>query len=92
MAWVYQTATFGEAHIKAAIVDHPGQADLCVYLVSSCGLASGDAYWFVDKSKQSARTWVYFTAIGMAQIKICFVKDRGMAGWKNEHLLKGKFR
>lgn len=92
MAWVYQTATPGEAHIRAAIVDQPGEADLCVYLVSSVGLASGDSYWFVDRSKQSARTWVYFTSRGMAQVKICFVSDRGMAGWNGQHRLEGKFR
>lgn len=92
MAWIYQTATFGEAHIRAAIVDDRGMADLCVYLVDSVGLASGDEYWFVDKSKESARTWVYFSGLGMAQIKVCFVKNRGMAGWQTEHRLQGKFR
>lgn len=92
MAWIYQTATLGEARIRAALVDQPGEADLCVYLVSSLGLASGDAFWFVDPSKESARTWVYFTSRGMAQVKICFVKQRGFAGWNNEHSLRGKFR
>ena len=92
MAWVYQAATVGEAHIRAAIVDSRGMADLCVYLVSSPGLARGDEYWFVDRSKESARTWVCFTGIGMAEINICFVNDRGMAGWQVEHRLRGKFR
>lgn len=92
MAWIYQTETIGEARIRVAIVDHPGEADLCVYLVNSIGLASGDSYWFVDKSRQSARTWVYFTSRGMAQVKICFVKNRGMAGWNKSHPLEGKFR
>lgn len=92
MAWVYQTSTMGDAHIKAAIVDQPGLADLCVFLVSNRGFACGDAYWFVDDCRDSAHTRVYFTAIGMAQVKVCFVKNRGLAGWKNEHRLKGRFR
>lgn len=93
MAWIYQVGSMGSAHIKAAIVDTPGMADLCVFLVESVGMASGDAYWFIDRSKESARTWVYFPAnIGMADIKICFVKSRAMAGWKTNHILEGKFR
>lgn len=92
MAWIYQTATMSEAHIRVAVVDQSDQADLCVYLASSIGQAVGDDIWFVDQSKQSARTWVYFTNQEMAQVKVCFVKDRIMAGWKNEHPLQGKFR
>ncbi len=92
MAWVYQTATMGEAHINAAIVDDRGMADLCVYLVGSPGMASGDKYWFMDKSKEAAATWVCFTGLGMADVAVCFVKNRGMAGWQVEHRLKGRFR
>ena len=91
MAWVYQCSSAGEAHVRAALVER-GFADLCVYLVSSVGLAKGDDQWFVDQSKESARTWVYFTSVGMSQVKICFVKDRAMAGWQREHPLQGKFR
>ena len=92
LAWIYQTGSFGEAHIKAAKVDHIGEADLCVYIVSSLGMAQGDEFWFVDRARESARTWVYFTGRGMAQVTICFVKSRGLAGWRTEHRLKGKFR
>lgn len=92
MAWVYQTGLIGEAHIRIAVVDDPGMADLCVYLVDSLGMASGDKYWFMDTDKESARTWVCVTGRGMSQVDVCFVRNRGMAGWQRQHPCEGKFR
>jgi hypothetical protein len=81
MARIYQTASMGEAHLRVAIVER-GQADLLVYRANSWGMAYGDARWFITNDKQDATTWIYFTSIGMAQIKICFVDAQGEAGWQ----------
>lgn len=91
MARVYQTTTQGEAHIRAALVDVPGWADLCVHRVSSWGMAQGDALWYITRDKQDATVWVYFGSIGESQVKICFVDNYTQAGWQRSHPLKGRF-
>jgi hypothetical protein len=80
----------GEAHIRVALVEK-GEADLLVHRVSSWGLASGDARWFITRDKQDASCWLYFTSQGMAQVKICFVDTFGEAGWQRESRYKGRF-
>ena len=91
MARIYHSREIGMANIRAALVTHPGEADLCVYRVSSRGLAHGDAYWFICRDQGEATACVHFTSIGMAQVKICFVSARGEAGWRTRHRLKGRF-
>ncbi len=91
MARIYQAATMGEAHIRIAIVPAHAEADLLVHRVSSWGLATGDALWFITRSKPDATAWVFFTSVGMAQVKICFVDTPGEAGWLKPHPYKGKF-
>ena len=91
MARVYQSHNIGMADIRAALVDHPGEADLCVYRVGSRGLAYGDAYWYICRDRGDATAAVHFTSRGMAQVRVCFVADRGQAGWKTAHRLKGRF-
>lgn len=83
MARIYQTQTMGEARVKVAIVTDRGQADLWVNRVSSWGLASGDALWFMVPDRGDATATVFFTSIGFAQIKVCFVDTRGEAGWRD---------
>ncbi|NDI84145.1 DUF6150 family protein [Undibacterium crateris] len=92
MARIYQTPTMGDAKIRVAIVTSQGEADLLVYRVSSWGLASGDALWFITRDKQDASSWVYFTSIGMAQVKVCFVDSMGCAGWQDRGQPALKFR
>lgn len=91
MARIYQAATMGEAHIRIAIVAIREEADLLVHRVSSLGLASGDALWFITRSKQDATVWIYPTSVGMANVKICFVDNVSEAGWLKPHPCKGKF-
>lgn len=92
MTRVYQTENMGMAHIRAALVDHPGEADLCVLRVSSWGLALGDARWYICRNKHDAQVWIWFGSRGMAQIRICFVNNYTQAGWRTEsHPLKGRF-
>lgn len=91
MACIYQTATMGEAHVRVAIVDNRGEADLLVHRVASQGLAQGDALWFITRDKQDA-TWVYFTDRGFAQLKVHFVNNRGEAGWQRPSRFRGHFR
>jgi hypothetical protein len=81
----------GEARIRAALVDDPGQADLCVHRVHSWGEAHGDALWYLTRDKQEADTWVYFGSIGMSEIKVCFVDNYSQAGWQRRHPLRGAF-
>lgn len=91
MARIYQCATMGEAQIIVALVSERSQADLLVYRVSSWGLATGDAQWFITRDKQEATCWVYFASISMAKVKICFVDSFGEAGWQKNSLYKGRF-
>ncbi len=91
MAFIYQAATMGEGHVRVAIVTTRADADLLVHRVSSSGLARGDGLWFITREKQNANTWVFFTTIGMAQVKIFFVDTYDEAGWVRPHPYKGKF-
>ncbi|MCB1736545.1 MAG: hypothetical protein KDI42_00315 [Gammaproteobacteria bacterium] len=91
MARIYQTRDMGMADIRAALVDHPGEADLCVRRVGSWGLADGDARWYICTNRQDAQVCVWFGSRGMAEVKICFVSDYTQAGWKTAHRLRGRF-
>ena len=83
----------GEAHIRVAIVVTAEEADLLVYRAASWGLAIGDARWFITREKTEATCWIYFTSLGLAQIKICFVDNIMRAGWRNKnHKLVGHFK
>ena len=91
MARIYQTSNMGEAHFRVNLSDR-GTADLLVHRVGSWGLAHGDALWFITRDKQEADVWLYFTSLGMAQLKVCFVDSYGEAGWQHAHPLQGRFR
>ena len=90
MARIYQTAVMGEAHVRIAIVEERGDADLLVHRVSSWGLAHGDARWFITRDKQDATAWIFFTSRGFAQLKVCFVDTLGEAGWQRPHRFRGR--
>lgn len=92
MARIYQTASMGEAHVRAAIVGSRGEADLLVYRAGSWGTAHGDERWFITRNKQDATVWVYFTSPGFAQVNICFVDNHSEAGWQRPHRLRGRFK
>lgn len=91
MARIYQAATMGEAQLRVALVMERGSADLLVHRVNTWGAASGDALWFVTANQQDATVWVFFTSIGMAQVKIFFVDNYGEAGWQKSSPYKGRF-
>jgi hypothetical protein len=91
MARIYQAATMGEAQVRVALVSTRGMADLLVHRVSSWGLARGDALWYITRDKQDATAWVFFTSIGMAEVKICFVDNYGEAGWQTASRYQGRF-
>lgn len=92
MARIYQTPTMGEAHIRVAIVVAE-EADLLVYRATSWGLATGDARWCITLEKTEATCWIYFTSLGLAQVKVCFVDTVAQAGWRNkDHKLVGRFK
>jgi hypothetical protein len=91
MARIYQTSSMGEADVRVAIVSDRGMADLLVHRVASFGLARGDAYWYITRSKQDATALVCFTSTGMAQVNICFVQGYGEAGWQKPSIYKGRF-
>lgn len=92
MARIYQTASMGEAHVRVAIVDSRGDADLLVYRASSWGTAYGDDRWFITRNKQDATAWVYFTSRGFAQVTVCFVHSQGEAGWQRPSRFRGRFK
>ncbi len=90
MARVYQTWQMGEAQVRLAIVDHVGMADLAVHRVSNWGEARGDALWFITRNREDANIWIYFGSPGFCDLKVCFVENRGEAGWLKPHRLKGR--
>lgn len=92
MARIYKTADLGEAHVRVALVQARGEADLLVQRVHSWGLAIGDERWFITGDKQAASTWVYFCSVGMAEVKICFVDHDFEAGWQKPSRYKNRFR
>lgn len=81
MPSIYQTTSFGDAQVRAALVPR-GEADLLVHRVSSRGLAHGDALWYITRDRQEADVLVCFTSRGMAEVKICLVDSVGEAGWQ----------
>lgn len=91
MARVYQAATMGEAHLRVAVVSERGSADLLVHRVSSWGSARGDTLWFITANKQDATVWVFFSSIGMAEVKIFFVDNYREAGWQRSSPYQGRF-
>lgn len=90
MARVYQTPSLGEALVRAAVVEHANEADLCVHRVSSWGLARGDALWYMTRDRQDATAYVYFDSPGASQLRVCFVDSETKAGWRRPHPLKGR--
>lgn len=90
MARIYQTSAIGDARIRVALVNNRDQADLLVHRVDSWGMARGDGRWYITTDKQEATCWVFFTSIGMAQIKVCFVDVLVDAGWVRDNPFKGK--
>lgn len=91
MALIYQAGNQGDAQVRAALVDSPGAADLCVHRVLARGQARGDALWFITRDRDEASARVWFGSIGMSQVKICFVDSYGLAGWRRPHPLSGRF-
>lgn len=91
MARVYQAATMGEAHIRVALVSQRCTADLLVHRVSSFGLAVGDCLWFITRDQQEATVWVFFTSLGMAEVKVFFVDNYAEAGWQKPSRYEGRF-
>lgn len=89
MARIYQTSNMGDAHFRVNLSDR-GTADLLIHRVNSYGLAHGDARWYITRDKQEADIWLYFTSLGMAQFKVCFVDSYGEAGWQRPHPLQGR--
>ncbi len=81
MTRVFQTLAMGDAHVRAALVRDPGQADLLVRRVDSWGLAGHGALWYITRRRQDAEVLVHFCGLGMAQLRVCFVPSYGQAGW-----------
>jgi hypothetical protein len=81
----------GEAQLRVAEVMERGLADLLVHRVNSWGAANGDALWFITSNQQDATSWVFFTSIGMAEVKIFFVDNYGEAGWQKASPYQGRF-
>lgn len=91
MALIYRSSSSGTAEIAVCDVGSQGLADLLVFETTDQGLArSDDGVWCFVGSSGLATTSVWFTsAQGSADLKICFVSSRGLAGWRNSHALQG---
>lgn len=77
---IYRTSTMGESHLRVAIVDSRGEADIAVHRVPSPGMANGKYNWFITPIKAEADLWIYVTSPQFAQCKIIFVDNYGEAG------------
>jgi len=91
MALIYQASNQADAQVRAALVESPGMADLCVHRVTVRGQARGDALWYITRDRNEATLRVWFGSIGMSQVKVCFVDSYGTAGWRRPHPLRGHF-
>lgn len=89
MAKIQQTFSISEANIIANITQEKGKADLCVFLVSSPGMAWSEERWYITENEAEASSTIYFGKSGRAALKVCFVKNPADAGWKSNHRLKG---
>lgn len=92
MARIYQTQDWSDAQVRVALVDNPGEADLWAYRVSSWGLASGDALWFITRVRDDATARILFCDRGSAELLVAFVDSRGQAGWQRRHRSRGRLR
>ncbi|MCC2604017.1 DUF6150 family protein [Planctobacterium marinum] len=90
MAKVLQTFNISEANIIATITQEKGKADLCVFIVSSPGMAWSDERWYLTDNEADASSTIYFGQSGRSALKVCFVKNPADAGWQTNHKLKGK--
>ncbi|BDX06549.1 DUF6150 family protein [Planctobacterium marinum] len=90
MPKIQQTFSMSEADIIADITQDKGKADLCVFVVSSPGMAWSDERWYITNNDFDASSTVYFGKSGRAALTVYFVKNPGDAGWQTNHSLKGK--
>ena len=90
MARIYQTPTYGDAQLRAALVPDQGRAHLWACRVSSWGMARGDTLWFMTPDYHTATVRVHFGSPGTAELLVCFVSTPGMAGWRTEHAWRGR--
>lgn len=90
MPRIYQTHDYGMAQYRVAVVDDPALADLWAWITTSFGLAGRESYWYITRDRQEADLVACFTSYGAAQLRVHFVEDRGRAGWRRDHPLKGR--
>jgi Family of unknown function (DUF6150) len=92
MARIYQSPSMADADIRVAIVTDRSEADLLVHRVITRALASEEAHWYVTQDRTEAKTLIWVTSAGMAQLRICFVDSADEAGWVRSHPLQGSIR
>lgn len=91
MVKIFQTWSLADAQYRACIVNNRSQADLCVFLVSNQGMATGNGLWFVEGQRAQANRRVMFCDRGRAEFTVCFVKNPGLAGWQQPHKFSSLF-
>ncbi|GLU31280.1 DUF6150 family protein [Trinickia caryophylli] len=90
MARIYQAESMGMADVRIALVRDRARADLLACRVSSYGMATGDARWFITTDRAQATVTAYFCDEGSANLRVCFVSSLGEAGWLRLHRLQGR--
>lgn len=92
MALIYVTETRERADVTVHITENRATADLFAFKVESRDLARGqDAVWCeVDVVALADITCLLVDSIRAADLVVCFVNSRGLAGWRKPHDLDGK--
>ena len=80
------------AQFTATRVEDRTNADLLVFVSDSHGVSfRKDEIWsYVESDGESNVKLFWDEVTTVADLKICFVDDLGIAGWVTDHPLKGK--
>ena len=75
----------GMADLKVYVTEYQGMADLLVYKQPyQVAVGPNNGQWFFTPYQGSATKIIYFTdQQGLADLIICYVDTQGAAGWKN---------
>jgi len=79
------------ADINVSRVEDRTDADLLVFVTDSHGVSFGkeDVWSYVESEGESNIKIFWDETTPVADLKVCFVDDLGVAGWVKGHPLKG---
>lgn len=92
MTMVFEVDHSGRADVHVQLVDSPGIADLLVFrdMAKASALHNEGVWCFVNEDSASSKKIHFSRKPGYKNLKVCYVKSRGLAGWIKNHQLKGR--